>query len=345
METLQIMGKRKLETSSSEGTSETNKRHIIISSCAAASKSLSIGYATLCLLLSGALALWALQHNTHLQRRYDSTTPPHQIMQQRRLTEERRSLSIFKKKDKCDDLPQIKRMPQLPIPPTYLATYPGSGSKAARKLIMALTGLRVQSEYDTKKREDAVVTQTRYPHKAGNLVNWDGDINRAVVLIRNPLHALPGFFDELYASKKHLPLNFQAERPASSTEDNAVVGEWASWRDRMFDSQMESYREFLRYWTIDFGSRGTSPLEQRLSFFCYEDLVSEMKGSDEAARLAQFLGMLKEVSTVELNDVPCVWDMIIKKAGRALDEDGVPVPAEEAHRRRRLRSIEVHLSE
>ena len=339
--TQQIMGKRKLETSSPEGTSETNKRHII-SSCAAASKSLSIGYATLCLLLSGALALlWALQHNTHLQRRYDSTatTPPHQ-MQQRRLTEERRSLSMFKKKDKCDALPQIKRMPQPPIPPTYLATYPGSGSKAARKLIMALTGLRVQSEYDTKQREDAVVTQTRYPHRAGNLVNWDGDINRAVVLIRNPLHALPSFFDELYASKKHLPLNFQAEQPAS-TEDNAGVGEWASWRDRMFDSQMESYREFLRYWTIDFGSRGTSPLEQRLSFFCYEDLMSEMKGSDEAARLAQFLGMLKEVPTVELNDVPCVWDMIIKKSGGALGEDGVPIPAEDAHRRRRLRSAEV----
>ena len=69
--------------------------------------------------------------------------------------------------------------------------------------------------------------------------------------------------------------------------------------------------------------------------------MSEMKGSDEAARMAQFLGMLKEVPTVELNDVPCVWDMIIKKSGGALGEDGVPIPAEDAHRRRRLRSAEV----
>mmetsp|Transcript_1948 Transcript_1948/g.4209 ORF Transcript_1948/g.4209 Transcript_1948/m.4209 type:complete len:761 (-) Transcript_1948:1020-3302(-) len=287
-----------------------------------------IGFAIiLCLLLSRDLTSRTTHHNSHRSDDFfgselqsDDTGPfirsPRRSLLESKTSHQmqRRSLSSIFNMNNCQsNLMMTKQQPQNPIRPAYLATYPGSGSRITRQLIKALTGLRIQNEHEQNPKNDAVATQTKYPHKSGSLVAWDADIHRTIILIRSPMHALISLFDELYASKKHLPVRFHPQQPVF-TEDAAPVGEWVSWRDRMFQSQLISYSEFIRYWTKRYGHN------KRL-IISYEDLVDDRMGSEEATRLTEFLGFPPEISTVPLDDVPCVWQTIIKNGGGIIDDE------------------------
>lgn len=215
------------------------------------------------------------------------------------------------------------------LPPTYFATYPGSGSRVTRQLIKALTGLRVQNEYDEQSHEDTVAIQTKFPHGSGSLVAWDRNIHRAVVLLRNPIYALPSLFDELYSTKKHLPVKFHPRQDPNYRNDDltANVAEWISWRDRMFESQFISYTEFIRYWIKRYGH------QDRL-IIAYEDVTNgDGTGIEEAKRIVDFFGNMSEhhckkrkcevvqVPTVELNDIPCVWQTVVQHVKSDVEEE------------------------
>lgn len=308
-------------TSSVKVEVEAKRRKRYIFWRTAASKIVLICFAAI--VVSAALTPWRLHRVLELKEdavgrdlnlitadpliRAEQTTPRPQ---------QRRSLSIFKK-NRCTSTPEIKQQPHFPIPSAYLATYPGSGARVARRLVKALTGLRVQNSQGQARREDVVAIQTLYPHEAGNLVEWDTKVGRAIILMRNPMHALPNFFDELYVTKRHLPANFHPKEPVAIEGAAAAnVAEWISWRDRLFDNQMRSYREFLRYWTKRFE-------DQRTLIVAYEDLTDDGKGGEEATRLAEFLRQAKRVSTVELDDAPCVWQQVFKNGGDGIgDGDG-----------------------
>ena len=232
----------------------------------------------------------------------------------------RRRLSLFDMNNNCVSAPKVRKKKkekeaeeQVTIPPTYLATYPGSGARVTRQLIKALTGLRIQNEFDDLARDNVIAIQTKFPHRSGALVSWDRQIHRSIILIRNPMYALPSFFDELYSSKKHLPAKFHPQE-AVLIEDEASVGEWISWRDRMFESQMISYSEFIRYWTTRFDN------QSRL-ILAYEDVMNDGTGSDEAKRIVEFLGMGGQVQTVEVEDAHCVWQTVVKNAMLGIDND------------------------
>ena len=261
----------------------------------------------------------------------DSTTSSPQPNQNQR----RRSLSIFKS---CNSMPDAPKPKELPIPQVYFATFPGSGSRITRQLIKALTGLRVQNEHDTRPARDTVAVQTRHPHLSGSLIEWDSEIHRGILLIRNPLYALPSFFDELYVTQKHKPSRFHPEQPVS-VEDEASAAEWVSWRDRMFDSQMVSYHEFIRYWIQRYGH------DDRV-IMAFEDLTDDKIGSEQALALKRFLGRVDAVPTVEEDDVPCVWQTIFKNGGRGGDDGDNAQAMDSAAdspqrvRGRRLRAVE-----
>lgn len=75
-------------------------------------------------------------------------------------------------------------------------------------------------------------------HDAGRLVDWDGDINRAFMVIRNPLSSIPSYFNHIYEMKMHLPVHSQ----------RAPVDDWIAWRDKMLDIEIPTFRDFVRYW-------------------------------------------------------------------------------------------------
>ena len=197
---------------------------------------------------------------------------------------------------------------------------------------MALTGLKVQSEYSEQPKDNAIAVQTKFPHRSGALCAWDRSIQRTIMLIRSPMYSLPSLFDELYTTKKHLPVKFHPNKPQYNPDDEASVAEWISWRDRMFESQMISYSEFIRYWTTRHKNNDNTLI------LAYEDLMNEQTGSDEAERVVDFLsnggrGDGGFVPTVDVDDVPCVWQTIFRNANLNI-ADG----EEEDVQRRRLAS-------
>ncbi|KAL7543047.1 hypothetical protein ACHAXR_012356 [Thalassiosira sp. AJA248-18] len=322
-----------------------NEENDVVESTAKSNK--LIGFATVlcCLMLFGTLT--PLTSHPILNRGEDSSgdelqsvfrdhsfrSLPRSLKSTTSHEQQRRSLSVVNT-NACQSIPRIKQQQRGQIPPAYLATYPGSGSRITRQLIKALTGLPIQKEHAELPKNDAVAIQTRFPHKSGSLVGWDNDIHRAILLIRNPLHALPSLFDELYSSSKHLPAHFHPDQPAA-IENDASVAEWVSWRDRMFDSQIISFREFIQYWVKRYGDQN-----ERL-ILSYEDLMDEKTGIKETTRLIEFLRR-KNVDTVELNDVPCVWKTVLAKGGGDDLDDGDD--AADVGSRRRLRTNDMNLA-
>jgi len=147
---------------------------------------------------------------------------------------------------------------------------------------------------------------------------------KALVLIRNPLHALPSLFDHAYELQKHLPVKFQEgyqrAHPLGGEEEAraaASIEEWISWRDRMFYSQLEAFGDFVRYWTSNYygGDR---------LLIAYENLISDLGGNggdggashgvgvEEAKRLRHFLEKVEYLETVEEEKVPCIWKVVVE---------------------------------
>lgn len=231
----------------------------------------------------------------------------------------------------CGDMRYVASSLSAKLPHvTYLASYPGSGTRIARRLIRAVTGgayriqdtesdINIDEIHQSPTTTPMIMLQTRYPHKSGSLAAGPHDANarRAVILIRNPIRALPALFDELHALEKHLPKKFHPHNTAGdavassavlNTEDEkknkASIAEWISWRDRMFETQMDQYAEFVRYWTNRYDGRDRILLS-------YDDLVQvvdESAGIDELIRLTMFLiGGESIWKNMIVDDAACVW--------------------------------------
>ena len=218
-------------------------------------------------------------------------------------------------------------------PPTYFATFPGSGSRIARNLLKAMTGHRVVdgSELGPRRTNNAIVIESRYPHKSGQLVQFDSEVPKGIILIRNPMHALTSLFDELYARKKHLPIKFQSDNRRYK-DGGPSIQDWISWRDRLFESQLLQYGEFVRYWMKRYRD------EERI-IISYEDLIDNRgEGEKEVMRLAQFLRRIRDVN-VDLENVSCIWRTVVLSGG---GEDGVGEDNEEGpDGRRQLSSYSI----
>lgn len=146
--------------------------------------------------------------------------------------------------------------------------------------------------------------RTSFPHTTGKLSVYDDSIPRAFVLLRNPLRAIPAYFDAVYEMRNHLPAGTSATKQhAKSTHDA-----WVQWRDGQLRSQILLYRRFVSFWMEKFEERD----EERI-FVSYESLMmgdygvgggggNELveKGVEEVERLAKFLGEGVRKNAVEM---------------------------------------------
>jgi len=188
--------------------------------------------------------------------------------------------------------------PQQPYETAYAASYPGCGARMTWNLVEALTGLWTGDDWDSNNRGKRVVTvKTHYPHDAGRLVPWDDEINRALVIIRNPMHAIPSFFNHIYEMKNHLPVHSQ----------RAPVDAWIEWRDRLAAIQISRFEKFVDYWMERF-----LHLSDNRIFVSYERLTDDDMGPEEAIRMTRFLGQSEGVTPIDIESVPCVWKAVVK---------------------------------
>lgn len=128
-------------------------------------------------------------------------------------------------------------------------------------------------------------------------MSWDNEINRALVIIRNPMNAIPSFFNHIYEVKNNLKIHSQ----------RAPVSDWIEWRDRLAEGQIRKYAKFVDYWMERFDK-----LDGDRIFVSYEVLTDDNEGPDEAIRINNFLARSEGVEPIAAESVPCVWRAVVK---------------------------------
>lgn len=179
---------------------------------------------------------------------------------------------------------------------TYAASYPGCGARMTWNLVEALTGLLTGDDWNNNGRGSNVVTvKTHYPQSNGILVDFDTQIQRAFIVIRNPMNSIPSFFNHIYEMRNHLPVH----------SERAPLEEWIKWRNVYLDTEIEEYEKFIIYWMDRY-----TP-ENRL-LITYEGLTDDVIGAEVTKGLSLFLGQAKGVTTIHPDSVPCIWRAVVK---------------------------------
>lgn len=107
------------------------------------------------------------------------------------LSYEKKFVSISTSDYECVMQPQL-------IEAAFKAFYPGSGTKMTWKLIEASTGFVTGDDFHLNTQTHVISIKTHYPHIEGNAGLLDRDkVHRAILLIRNPLHSIPSYFNFL----------------------------------------------------------------------------------------------------------------------------------------------------
>ena len=176
-------------------------------------------------------------------------------------------------------------------------------------LIEALTGYVTGDEWNSNghKVGQVVTVKTHYPHREGNAEvvtklkpGSDGQIPRAIVLLRNPQNALPSYLNFLY----------EVENELEGHSQRAPMEEWLTWRDHEFDAEIKQWKDHAEYWLDRY-----SP-ESRL-VLSFEGLTDDIGGPRFAQELARFLDVSVGVPVIYQDSVQCVWETVIKYRGEA----------------------------
>lgn len=80
-----------------------------------------------------------------------------------------------------------------------------------------------------------MTVKTHYPQSNGVLPPFDGKIGRAFVMLRNPLHSIPSFFNHCYEVENHLAVH----------SERAPVEAWVKFRDNHLATEIEEYKKFI----------------------------------------------------------------------------------------------------
>lgn len=193
----------------------------------------------------------------------------------------------------CFVTPSVAAPPE--IKPVFAASYPGSGARMTWNLIEALTGIVTGDDWNSNGWGKRVVSvKTHYPHAHGKKLEWESEIERAFVVVRNPVKAIPSFHNFLYEFQNKLE-NHSLRAP---------VNEWIRWRDSAFSAEVKEWRKHIEYYM-----NGFAP-DKRL-VVPYEDLTSEATGPQVSRQMVRFFGQGPGVTPIAEESAGCVWGTVV----------------------------------
>lgn len=194
------------------------------------------------------------------------------------------------------------RFPNHPVGTVYQPAFPGSGSRMTYELVTALTGLPISNDHnyniDPRVHKHVVSVKTHYPNRNGiPLDQYDGDFDGAILIIRNPIKAIPSFFNFWYERTNHLE-NHSIRAPTE---------EWIAFRNANLGEQLDSWRFHMDYWLEKYKDN-----RSKLLVLPYEHLTDTVRGAGTALKLAMFLDSLEGVNAARPEDVACIWHRSVK---------------------------------
>jgi len=205
-----------------------------------------------------------------------------------------------------------------PVVPTWLSSFPESGSKISWRLIEAVTLVFTGDILDSNKKVEqgvAVAIKTHYPSLERDIFHdkkFSG-ISRAILSIRNPVDALPALFR----------LAHHAEQDKVADSDgkgkDASVRAWLTWKSQNFQYQLDKWVSHMEWWLTNYS-------EENLHILPFEHVMSSEKGPDELMKLRDFLKVSDPTivdTMTEPDRLACVWKMLIgvsKKDPKKVEE-------------------------
>ena len=168
-----------------------------------------------------------------------------------------------------------------------------------------LTGLHTESIWSAGTHDRVVAIKTHYPFSGEGehlelLENRQFD--RAILVMRSPLHAIPSFFNQIYEKRHGLPSHTQR-----GTEE-----EWIKFRDNPqwgFEHNVNQYELMITHWMEQFS------LRNRLLIVTYETLVNERSGPTQSMRIAEWLQRTEGVEAMNEQFIPCIWEKVVMSRG------------------------------
>ena len=205
----------------------------------------------------------------------------------------------------CVKAPRIPAPKQIPVKPTMNASYPGSGARLSWKLIRAITGLMTSDDAvdtnDLSKQGLVVSIKSHYPAHGSSeeLFRPFYDVDRSVLLIRNPLKSMPSFLSYLY----------EQENGLENHSTRVPLEQWIEWRDENFHKELQSWVQHTLFWMEHNKPEDTLIMS-------YETLIDAETGPKELWKLGLFLEETSGERLVqEEKDIPCVWDYVVNNRG------------------------------
>lgn len=172
-------------------------------------------------------------------------------------------------------------------------------------LYEALTGLESGDEwYHRGDTYDHIAIKTHYPARK-HQIEGSRLMQRAILLIRSPLHSIPSYHNYLYEKDHNIP----------DHTTRAPVDAWIKWRDEHFNDEITTWKDHLVYWMTEYDA------DDRL-VVSYERLVDDKMGPIESTRIANFLGRAEGIDVVPPSHIPCVWDKVVNYKRIEVDENG-----------------------
>lgn len=200
--------------------------------------------------------------------------------------------------DSACTLAELK-VPDHRISPTFLPSYPGSGTKLQWAMVEALTGIPTTDDQFSNGHHNVVGIKTHYPCLAGREFSGAEDIRKAILFVRHPMDSLPAYFNMIHASEseqgydpEHVPI--------------APLESWKEWRDHSFTRELDTWRKHLEYWADRY-----KPMDRLI--ISYEQFTHQEYGPELTAKIAEFLSRSDGITTVSPEEIPCVWHKIIVK--------------------------------
>ena len=189
---------------------------------------------------------------------------------------------------------------------SFLASYPGSGTRLQWELVEAITGVVTTDDTFSNGHHNVIAIKTYYPCPAGREFPGAEDVLKAIIFIRHPMDTLPAFHDIIYASENNL---------SQDPPPQAPLQEWITWRDLAFVRELEIWRKHFVHWMDRYGSQNRLVVP-------YEQLTSRKYGPNLVTEMAEFLQQGNDaITTADATDLPCIWQTIMKKVQGGSGDD------------------------
>ena len=235
-----------------------------------------------------------------------------------------------------------------PLPdPAVLASYPGSGSQMAQRLVEGLTHLATGDDEHVLHLRD-IVPLDRYVAVSTHFPHWamgDEAMRTETEYVPDYIEDLPPdagdgqrpdeeqhdhhHHDRRTFSRAILLLRNPADALASFHDEmvlhsnnnnnrlssdaqaplDASIDEWVAWRDAHFADEVQAWEDHAAYWAAQYHA----PSRQERLVVTYEGMTGDESGPRVAHLLADFLGQGEGVHPVEGTDVDCVWTGIVQE--------------------------------